>query len=123
MQEIDIIYNSFGSPVLRLLSNGRLVDYNGKSIGFIEEDCVYDYNGVHVGWYIDGIFRDHNGCCVGFGNDVQLTPHPLLPIKQICPISGFIEFEPFRPFRGFPPLKPVFFMGWSSYNPISIFKI
>lgn len=123
MKEVDIIYDKNGKPLLRLLENGRIVNFNGESLGFIDHEDVYDYNGTHRGWYIDGIFRDHNGDSIGFGEEVTDPRHPPLPFKQMKPFSGFVEFEPFRPFQEFPPFKPFFTMSWSNYDPISIFMI
>jgi uncharacterized protein YifE (UPF0438 family) len=36
MQAIDVIYNRYGYPELRLLDNGRLVTFGGKSAGFLK---------------------------------------------------------------------------------------
>lgn len=123
MKEIDVIYSKEGIPLLRVFGNGRLVNFNGKSIGFLDNDNVYDYNGNHRGWFIEGILRDHEGNCVGFGEYVGKTLHPFLPFKQFRPFSSFVEFEPFRPFKNFTPLKPFFNIDWSEYDPISMFKI
>lgn len=123
MQEIDVIYNKNGKPLLRLLENGRFVSFNGKSIGFLDRENIYDYNGNHRGWYIGGIFRDREGKCVGFGEKVTDHRHPFLPFKQFKPFPGFVEFEPFRPFKGFPPSKPFFSSEWSDDSPLSIFRI
>jgi hypothetical protein len=123
MREIDVIYNKSGTPELRLLENGRLVDFDGNSIGFLDGEHIYDYNGVHRGWYIEGIFRDHNGDCVGFGEKIGNTPHPFLPFKEFKPFPAFVEFEPFRPFKELPPIKAIFSFSWSEHDPISIFNI
>ena len=121
--EIDVIYDKKGKPLLRLLNNGRIVDFHGNSIGFLSKENIYDYNGVHRGWYKKGIFRDHSGCCVGFGENVKDFNCPALPFKQFKPFSGFIKFEPFRPFESYPPFKPIFLNNWSTENPISIFLL
>ncbi|MBA7632693.1 hypothetical protein ES703_40245 [subsurface metagenome] len=34
--ELDVIYDKNGKPLLRLLENGRLVSFDGRSIGFLE---------------------------------------------------------------------------------------
>jgi hypothetical protein len=121
-QEIDVIYNRYGEPVLRLLDNGRFVDYDGNSIGFIDDDNnLYNYNGEHVGRFEGGIMRDHNGACVGFGEESTDTPKPFLPFKQFKPFPAFVEFEPFRPFKEFAPFKPFKQFGWSDIEPRDLF--
>ena len=123
MPDIDTIYNQYGEPRLRLLENDRLVDFDGKSIGFIDDEDIYDYNGNHRGWYIGGLLRDHNGDCVGFGEEVTDTRYSFLPFKDFGPFPGFVEFEPFRPFKELAPYKPFFTIDWSTYDPISLFMI
>ena len=123
MEEVDVIYNRKGEPQLRLLDNERIVNFQGKSMGFLSGDDIYDYSGNHRGWYIEGILRDHYGKCVGFGEETGDTPHPFIPFKSFKPFPGFVEFEPFRPFKEFSPYKPLFTMDWSKEGPLSIFKI
>ena len=122
-QEIDRIYDANGAPVLRLLDNGRLVGFDGSSIGFLNQGNVYDYNGIHRGWFHDGILRDHFGACVGFGQQVTTNTHPFFPFKQLAPLPSLVELEPLRPFKSFPPFKPFFGFQWSDYDPISLFEI
>ena len=46
-----IIYDLHGVPTFRILRNGRIVDFNGKSIGFIKAIHVFDYNGNHRSFF------------------------------------------------------------------------
>jgi len=120
-QDIDVIYNRYGEPVLRLLDNGRFVDFNGKSFGFIDGLNLYNYSGQHVGWYENGIMRDHNSFAVGFGEYPTDIPRPFLPFKQFVPFKSFVEFEPFRPFKQFAPFKPFKRFEWSDIDPRNLF--
>ncbi|OGH92579.1 MAG: hypothetical protein A2563_02795 [Candidatus Magasanikbacteria bacterium RIFOXYD1_FULL_40_23] len=121
MEEIDVIYNRYGTPMLRLLEDGRLVSFTGKSIGFIKESNLFNYSGEYCGWFENGIMRDQNGHCVGFGENASDFPAPFFPFKQFKPFPGFVEFEPFRPFTGFIPFKPLKTFSWSEKDPISLF--
>jgi hypothetical protein len=121
--EIDTIYDRYGKPQLRLLGNGRLVDFNGKSIGFLQDNNLYNYDGKHVGWYEGGIMRDHQGYYVGFGERVTDYIHLLLPLKQLKPLATIPEIEPSRPILEIPPLHPLNFLRWSEINPIDLFFI
>ena len=120
-QDIDVIYNRYGEPVLRLLDNGRIVDFNGKNFGFIDGINLYNYGGQHVGWYENGIMRDHNSFVVGFGEYPTDIPRPFLPFKQFIPFKGFVEFEPFRPFKQFAPFRPFKRFEWSDIDPRNLF--
>lgn len=121
MNQIDTIYNRFGQPCLRVFDNGRIVDFKGRSIGFIYNENLYTYSGVHVGWYEGGIMRDHNGLCVGFGEFFTDSIHPLLPLKYLKPLPSLPSLEPLRPLRSLPPLKPLKSFGWSDYEPLDLF--
>jgi hypothetical protein len=121
MIEIDTIYNRYGEPRLRLFDDGRLIDFDGRSMGFLNADNLYNYNGQHVGWYEGGIMRDHDGLCVGFGEIVADIIHPLLPLKQLKPLPSLEELEPLRPLTSLSPLKPLKSFGWSELDPISLF--
>jgi hypothetical protein len=119
--EVDVIYNRYGEPVLRLLANSRIVGFDGKSYGFFDGVHLYNYKGQHVGWYEDGVMRDHDGACVGFGEAPSDFPRPFLPFKQYKPFPAFVEFEPFRPFKTFAPFKPIKKFGWSEIEPMGLF--
>ena len=120
-EEIDVIYNRYGKPVLRYLKAGRIVGFNGKSIGFVSGINLYNYKGKHVGWYEKGIMRDYNGNCVGFGENPSDTPKPFLPFKQFKPFPAFVELEPFKPFKQSSPFKPFKQYGWSDTEPNELF--
>lgn len=120
--EIDVIYNRYGEPVLRLLDNGRLVGFDGLSVGFLEGVNLYNYRGKHVGWFENGIMRDHDSECVGFGENVMDVPRPLLPFKQFKPFPAFVQFEEFRPFRQMAPFRTVKKYGWSELDPLTLFS-
>lgn len=119
--EIDVFYNRYGAPMLRLLSNGRVVSFPGKSIGFLIGDNFFNYSGKFVGWLGNGIIRDRVGNCVGFGENANDAPAPFLPFKQFKPFPGFIEFESFRPSTEFVPFRPFKTYAWSNKDPISLF--
>ncbi len=122
MNEIDVIYNRYGTPVLRLMDNGRILNFNGKNVGFQDDfGNLFSYKGKHVGWLENGIMRDHNGACVGFGQNPTDVPRPFLPFKQFKPFPGFPQFEPFRPFKQFSPFKPFKQFAWSDTEPENLF--
>lgn len=116
------VFDKKGNPFLVLHQNGRLVSFDGKSIGFVDGDSVFDYNGRHRGWMEKGILRDHDGFCVGFlqgANDIS----PILPIPKIPPIPAIPEIEPIRPIKEIKPIKPIKQLDWSIFDPLSLFKL
>ena len=120
-EDIALIYDRNGQPRLLLMAGGRLVDFNGKSIGFLDSINAYSYGGRHCGWYEDGILRDHSGDCAGFSDLVNDTIHPLLPLKKVRPIPGLIEVEPPRPEIKISPPSPLKTVNWSEHTPASLF--
>jgi hypothetical protein len=118
------IFDSRGQPVLRILANGRIVDFNGISIGFIRDINVYDYNGDHRGFFEGGILRDHSGCTVGFGDKVTSAVYPvLLPPKRPSPLLTDPELEPLRPLPQLPPIQPLSKPIWSNLEPLELFML
>lgn len=114
MKEVNVIYNRFGKPVLRLLSDGRLVTFQGKNMGFLVKDNLYNYKGKHVGWFADGLIRDHHGQVVGFGEAVADPIHPFLPFKQFKPFAGHVQYPPYRPYLQYEPYRPFKSYSWSN---------
>lgn len=118
-----VIYDLAGFPTFSILRNGRIVDFDGLSIGFIFETHVYDYNGNHRGFFEEGILRDHDGCVVGYSDNVTSLIHPPLHLRQLLPPRLSEELEPLRPFMEIPPLKPLYKYEWSSVSPYELFDL
>jgi len=118
-----VIYDSAGIPTFRILRNGRIVDFNGLSIGFIFDTHVYDYNGNHRGFFEEGILRDHDGFVVGYSDSVTSPVHPPFPLRQLLPPRLSEELEPLRPFLEIAPLKPLGKYEWSSITPYELFVL
>ena len=121
VEEEDVIHDSHGQPRLMVLTDGRLVDFSGRSIGFLDSINAYNYKSHHCGWYDDGILRDHGGDCAGFGELVAGTIHPLLPSKKVRPLHSLVEVEPLRPEIKISPPTQLKSINWSTSNPISLF--
>ena len=49
-KEIDVVYNRYGEPILRILDNNRIIGFDGKSVGFSDRENLYNYSGRHVGF-------------------------------------------------------------------------
>ena len=122
MEEADVIYNRFGKPIFRVLSDGRFVTFSGKNVGFMAGDNLYNYRGKHVAWFTEGLIRDHHGNVVGFGERVTDTIRPFLPFKQFKPFPGFIQFPPFRPYLNVEPYRPYKMYSWSSITLEALFN-
>jgi len=118
-----IIYDSEGMPTLIILKNGRIIDFNGISIGFIKDIHVFDYNGNHRGFFEGGILRDHEGFTVGFTDYITSQAHPMLPLKQLPPLKTLAELEPLRPFTELPPFKLSYQYEWSDLSPFELFDL
>ncbi len=121
-EEIDVIYNRLGAPALRLLRNGRLVTFKGKSIGFLIDRDLFDYSGRYVGYFENGVMRDKNSRCVGFGENPTDYPVPFFPFRQYKPYPGYVEYERYRPCAQYVPYKPHKSYAWSDKDPVSLFS-
>ncbi len=118
-----VVFDSRGAAVLRILRNGRIVDFGGRSIGFVKATDVYDYNGTHRGFLDGGLLRDHDGATVGFTDNVTSSAHPLLPLRQLVPLASLDELEPLRPLPELPPLRPFDRFDWSHASPLELFEL
>jgi hypothetical protein len=123
VKEISILYDSNGNPVFRILENNKIVDFEGRRIGFIKGDDVYDYNGSHRGFYEAGILRDHWGNTVAFGDRVSSGSHPLFPLRKCPKFSRVVDLEPLLPLAELPPWKPLKTMKWSDLDPMQLFNL
>jgi hypothetical protein len=119
--EQDIIFDRFGAATLRFLVDDRIIDWNGRHIGFLYGVLAYNYKGEHVGWYENGVLRDLKGATAGFGVDPTDTPIPYLPYRQYLPYRGYIQYAPYLPYRGYPKYRPYKQYGWSELNPVELF--
>lgn len=121
-EEVDVIYNRYGKPILRLLSDGRFVTFLGINLGFLDGDNIYNYKGKHVGWFSEGLIRDHHGHVVGFGEHVTDLTRPFLPFMQYKPYAGYVHYEPYRPYLQYPPYRPYKSYSWSNIPLEEIFN-
>ena len=117
-----IIYDRNGAARLQIKRRGRLVGFDGRSVGFLKNQHAYDYNGVHRGWFVGGVLRDHLGAVVGFTANAT-SGTPIRPIRQIAPIPAISEIEPIRPITTIPPIEPIKQLAWSSEDPVGLFRL
>jgi len=112
--EADVIYDLSGRPVYRLLGGGRIVDFAGRSVAWIDDrHNIYDYHGMHRGWYEAGAWVGHDGGVMAFGENVE-GPCPALPQRSAKrPSPGEPLPEPPRPSVYFPPPKPERRASWA----------
>ncbi len=114
MPEIDVIHDLNGHPLYRIIEGGRVVDFAGRSVAWIDEQRnIYDYHGMHRGWYEGGAWVGHDGGVVGFGQRVE-GPCPSLPERAADrPLPGLPRLEPPRPSVYHPPPKPERRPAWA----------
>jgi hypothetical protein len=120
--EIDVIYDRYGAPALRLLNNGRLVTFRGESVGFLVDENLFNYSGEYVGYFENGVMRDKNSQCVGFNENASDYPAPFFPYTQYKPYPSYVEYEPYRPYTHWVSFKPYKSFSWSDKDPISLFS-
>ncbi len=118
---IEVIYDRFGAPRVRIFENGNVTNFQGQHIGFIKGDCVYNYKGLQVGWYERGVLRDLNGNTSGFSENPTDIIKPLLPLRQLKPLAGLTQLAPLRPLTELRHLKPLRSFSWSQLEPEQLF--
>ena len=115
-EEIDVIWDENGTARYRLLKDRRLVDFDGHTIAWVDEDgFVYDYKGHYKAFYENGILRDQEGAVIGQGQD-PVGPKPILPNKGLIPEATRPEKPPTKPKLTKDkdsPKKPVASLLWS----------
>ncbi len=111
--ETDVIWDENGTARYRILKNLRIVDFDGHSLCWLDEQGnIFDYAGHQKGFYENGILRDKEGKVVGLGMD-PVGAHPVLHNKGLIPMSGKLETEPKRPKTEKPTEKPQPSLLWS----------
>jgi len=96
-EEIDVIWDENGTARYRLLKDRRIVDFDGHTIAWMDEDgFIYDYKGHYKAFYENGILRDQEGAVIGQGQD-PVGPKPIIPNKGLIPEATRPEKPPTKP--------------------------
>jgi hypothetical protein len=114
-------YDKHGAPTMRLQESNRIVDHQGRNLGYVSENKIYNVHGKHRGWLERGMIRDLNGLCVAFARGTSDSPRPLLPSPQANPVPT--RTQPPYPSSGpeIPKRKPTKGFNWSTLPPKSLF--
>ena len=117
------VYDKQGTAKLWLIvDEGRFVDADGNSIGYIEHDgSCYDYKGKHRGWYYGGIMRDVRGEPAGFSENAT-GPTPALPTTHGATAPFARSIPPGRPRNGYTSMRPRESRRWSLLDPVMMFS-
>lgn len=97
------LFGNHGEPIAYIEDNKEkaIFSFNGEPLAYIDEDQnIYGFNGKHLGWFEDQIVLNHEGLKVGFTK----TTSPAF--TQFEPFKGFKQFKPFKSFKEFAPFKP-----------------
>ncbi len=96
--EIDVLWDENGNARYRILKSGRMVDFDGHALGWIDEEGnIFDYKeGRQLAFYENGILRDVDGAVVGLGQE-PVGAKPVLPSKGLIPEATDPVPEPKRP--------------------------
>jgi len=109
-------YDSRGRAVAYIAEDENLTIYlwDGKPVGYLDEDSVYGFNGKHLGWLKGSAIYDHDG------NIVAALPEAFKGSVSPAPPKSFKQFLPFKSFKEFKPFKPFFSVSWSD-TPARVF--
>ncbi|MFW1160717.1 4-fold beta flower protein [Vibrio parahaemolyticus] len=105
------LFNTQGRPVAYVSDGSEQVIYmfNGLPVAYIDSNNnVYGFNGKHLGWFEDDILWDHRGSRVGF------TKNSYRGYTSYEPFKGFKQFKPFKAYAQYAPYKP--YKGYGNSN-------
>jgi len=112
-EELDVIWDENGAARYRVLKDMRLVDFDGHSLGWLDEKGnIFDYTGRQKAFYENGILRDPKGAVLGLGKDPS-GPKPTLESKGLIPRAVKPDQEPKRPKPQKTLKKPEASLLWS----------
>jgi len=98
------LFGRNGEPIAYIAhqEGNTIYTFAGKPCAYIDDsNNIYGFNGKHLGWFEDDFVWDHQGYRIGF---IEST----CPVfTQFEPFKGFKEFKPFKGFKQFTPLKPI----------------
>ena len=98
------LFGRSGDPQAYIASrdSNTIYSFSGEPLAYVDDKAnIYGFNGKHLGWFEDDIVWNHQGRRVGFTS----TSCPVL--RQFEPFKGFKQFKPFKGFKQFAPFKPV----------------
>ena len=96
------LFSVRGEPIAYIEDSDEktIFSFNGEPLAYIDEkNNIYGFNGKHLGWFEDQIVWDHLGQRVGFTKKTSPT------FTQFEPFKGFKQFKPFKSLKQFAPLK------------------
>ena len=112
------IYDKSGRLIGWVGHNGRLMNRNGGSAFWINQDGnVYDYGGRHAGWWEGDHWRGPDGGVIGWQSGARtlgVTP----PLAELPPLPPFPMLELPRPAAELARARPVTRPTWSAYAPL-----
>jgi hypothetical protein len=115
---VKAIYDKSGRLIGWVGPNGRLMNRNGGSAFWINQDGnVFDYGGRHAGWWEGDHWRGPDGGIVGWqsgATTLDVTP----PLAELPPLPPFPMLELPRPAAELARAKPVRRPAWSAYAPL-----
>lgn len=113
------LFNARGEPIAYIADDDEktIFSFNGEPLAYLaEENSIYGFNGKHLGWFEDQIIWDHLGHRVGFTKKTCPT------FTKFEPFKGFKQFKPFKAFKQFMPFKPFKSSTVSSIELLSFLK-
>jgi len=97
------LFDRNGRPLAYIATDDDSTIYSfvGEPLAYLDgNDNIYGFNGKHLGWFEDNTILDHQGKKVGF------TKNACPAFTQFEPFKGFKQFKPFKGFKHFAPFRP-----------------
>ncbi|MEZ8069423.1 4-fold beta flower protein [Vibrio sp. FF145] len=100
------LFNAQGKPVAYISDGAEQVIYifNGLPVAYIDSSSnVYGFNGKHLGWFENDILWDHQGGRIGFTKSTYqgyTSFEPFKGFKQFKPFKAYTQYAPYKPYKG-----------------------
>lgn len=111
------LFDTNGKPIAYISDGSEQVIYmfNGLPTAYIDtQNNVYGFNGRHLGWFEDDILWDHRGCRVGFTKNAfrgYTGYEPFKGFKQFKPFKAYAQYAPYKPYKSYAN-SPTLLEGW-----------
>ena len=85
--------------------------WNGKPVGYVDDDRIYSYRGRLLGWFLNGWVYDRSNRPALFS--AAASGGPVRPVRQARPAKSARQARPARSVRQVAHVRPVRSMSWS----------
>lgn len=115
-----VFYDKNGTPCCYADDFVHIYSYDGKPLGYIQNDKVWNYDGRYLGLFRNNWIIDREGYYLLFTENS--SGGPLKPLRKLAPLKSLKQLRPLKAIRDIPSLPPLVSMNWSDMDVESFFE-